>query len=77
MNVNQFEYNKSPFTKVRKHDIMTLSEKGINKYFNKDSYTARYLARLSPQREKDIFKKCEQEEITEEKEKLPIINGKA
>lgn len=83
MNVDQFEYNRSPFTKVKKYEVMTLSEKGVNKYFNKESYTYRYLPKLSPQREKDIFRRFdfisenENENEKELKINFPQIKEKA
>ena len=55
MNIEQFKYEQTPFFKIRKYEIMPLSDEGFNKYTNKESYTHQYLYSLSPARAERIY----------------------
>jgi hypothetical protein len=55
MNIGNYEYVDQPVTTIKKFGIHPLSEDGVSRYFDGDSYTHKYLKSLSPQRVEDIF----------------------
>lgn len=55
MNITNFTFNHSPFTKIKRYEIHTLSEEGIKNYTRKDSYVHRYLRSLDHQRIDELF----------------------
>lgn len=55
MNINNFDYEINPRSKIKRYQIHPLSEEGFSQYTNKVSYTHKYLKSLSPSRIDEIF----------------------
>ncbi len=55
MNITNFEYKQSPFSKIKRFEIRPLSENGTDNYMTKDSYVHRYLKSLDHERIDEIF----------------------
>ena len=55
MNITNLEYNQTPFSKIKKYEIHTLTEDGTKNYLKKESYVHRFLRSLDHERIKDIF----------------------
>jgi hypothetical protein len=68
MNITNFQYNQSPFSKIKRYEIHTLTEEGTNNYLKKDSYVHRFLNSLDHERIKEKFD-YEFHEVTEDKAK--------